>query len=112
MPLKDVDYKILSFTREDAVFVSLKVIMVDPFNLNENFQVLTKDNMNTVKEIELFNWINQQRYTINEFNFFALNNNLCLKVLDKENNVLNSFGVCGTADTNRYFALEFGLNFN
>lgn len=109
--LIDVDYKILSFTRPDAIDVSILVNLNNEFNVNENFLILAKYNISTVKEIELFSWINQQRYTLNEFNFFALNNDLCLKVLDKQNNVLNTLGVCGVG-AGRIFGFEFGLNFN
>lgn len=109
--LIDVDYKILSFTRADAVDVSILVNLNNEFNVNENFLVILKDNINTVKEILLFDWINLQRYTLVEFNFFALNNDLCLKVLDKQNNVLNTLGVCGVG-TGRIFGFEFGTEFN
>lgn len=108
--VKNTDYKTILFTRSDNVRVSCIVSLINPANLNENFLVLKIEDIDTPEEIRLFYWINQKRWTLNEFSFFALNNNLCLKVLDKLDNELASFGACGIV--NRVFGFAFGINFN
>lgn len=108
---ENVDYKIISFSRGDGIFVSLKVIFNNPFNINENFLVLTKEDINSSIELNLFNWIQTQRYTINELSFFALNNNLSMSVKDKDLSEITSYGSV-TAGVNRIFANTFGINFN
>jgi hypothetical protein len=109
--VKNTAYKTILFTRSDGTYATVLVNLDDPFDLNENFLVLQIENVNTPKELRLFSWINNKRWTLNEFNFFALNNDLCLRVLDKTNNVIVSYGNCGSL-VQRVFGFPFGINFN
>jgi hypothetical protein len=108
--LNNVDYKNVLFTRSDGVNVTVKVNLNNPSDLNEDFLVLNVENINSPIESDLFYWINKKRFTLNEFKYFALNNNLCMKVIDKADTVLASFGSCDTVT--RVFNHVFGINFN
>lgn len=110
MGVSNVEYKTISFTRSDGIDVELKVTLIDPFNLDENFLVLNVSKINNPKEVALFYWIDIKRWTLNEFNFFALNNNLCLEIKDKQSTLLASYGICG--NRNRIFNNKFSTVFN
>jgi len=108
--LSDVQYKKIIFTRSDGVNVTLKVSLLNPSDLSENFLVLNVSGIKTSTDSLLFSWIKLSRYTFNEFNFFALNNNLCVKVTDNLDVELASYGTCSL--TNRVFGFSFGEIFN
>jgi hypothetical protein len=108
--VKNIDYKKITFFRSDGIMIDLIVSMIDPFDVNENFLVLKTENITSPKEIRLFYWIDRKRWTLNEFIFFALNNDLCLKISDKNNNEITSYGNCTVS--NRIFGFAFGINFN
>lgn len=108
--INDIDYKTISFTRSDGVDVTYKVALNNPTDLNENFLVLKGEGISKQKEMELFYWLDNKRWTINELQYFALNNELCMKIFDKSNAELASYGVC--AINNRVFGFTFGYNFN
>jgi hypothetical protein len=108
--LINADYKNIKFSRSDGIEVNVKVNLNDPSDLDEDFLVLSIENINTPIEVRLFYWINKKRWTLNEFKFFALNNNLCIQIYDKQNNELASLGVCGISA--RKFNNVFGNNFN
>jgi hypothetical protein len=108
--LIDVNYKTISFTRADGVDIGLKVDLKNPFDLEENFLVLSAAKFRNNKESNLFYWITIQRWTLNELIFFALNNNLCIRITDKQNNEITTYGVCGT--DRRVFNHIFGNTFN
>ena len=110
MSIVDVDYKNISFTRPDGVNVNLKVNLNTHSDLDENFPVLSIDGIDRPAEFKLFYWIDKKRWTLNEFIFFALNNNLCMKVSDKDFNELGSYGNCSIQT--RVFNFIFGINFN
>jgi hypothetical protein len=109
--LGNVDYKTISFLRLDGIDVDVKVNLIDPFNLNENFLVLNVNKINSTKETKLFYWIGNKRWTLNEFIFFALNNNLCMKIKNKQNVELTSYGICDV-EVNRVFNNIFDFKFN
>ncbi len=110
MSILNTEYKKILFTRSDGVYVNLIVDINNPSDLDEDFLVLAVEKVDTPEETRLFYWINRQRWTINELNFFALNNNLCMKVMDKTGTTLSSFGNCGS--NSRVFGFSFGQNFN
>lgn len=110
MSLLNVDYKQILFTRPDGINVNLKVNLNNPSDLDENFLVLSVEGINSPIESKLFYWINRKRWTLNEFVFFALNNQLCLKVADKSDVELVSYGNCSIQT--RVFNYIFGINFN
>lgn len=108
--VKNIDYKNILFTRSDGVNVNFIVSLTNPSDLNENFLVLSIEKIETPEEVRLFYWINKKRWTLNEFIFFALNHDLCIKVMDKTNNILASYGNCGSLS--RVFGYPFGTIFN
>ena len=91
MIVANYDYKLLSFLLSGTVYVSYYIIMNDVTNQNENFLVLQPQGVDTVLKINLFGWINNQRYTLNEFIFFALNNGFTISIADKNSNVLQVY---------------------
>lgn len=110
MNVLQLELKTITFTRSDGVNVSLLVDLKSATNLNEDFLVLSIYNINTPVEIKLFYWLDKKRWTLNELRFFALNNNLCMKIFDKTNTSLASYGICG--NQLGIFDKQFGINFN
>lgn len=110
MSINNVNYKNIVFTRSDGIYVNFKVNLNNPSDLDENFLVLTTEKINKPMEIRLFYWLDKKRWTINELQFFALNNSLCMTIYDKAGTELTSYGMC-PSDT-RVFNKIFGINFN
>lgn len=110
MSLADVDYKNLLFTRPDGVNVTVKSNLYDPNNLEEPFLVFDVQNINNQAEYDLFYWLNKTKWTLNELTYFATNNSLCMKIMDKDFSFIASYGVCPVE--NRVFKPFFGINFN
>jgi hypothetical protein len=87
----EFDYKILSFLNNGVIQATYYIIMDDVENKDENFLILQSENVNTKYKIKLFGWINTKRFTLNEFIFFALNNNLTIQIADKDSNILKTY---------------------
>lgn len=94
MSIENVEYRKILFTRSDGVSVTVKVNLIDYTNLAENFLVLDIDQLHSSVESDLFYWINKKRWTLNEFIFFTLNNSLCMKIKEKDDTILASYGSC------------------
>lgn len=110
MGLANVDYKKIVFSRYDGIDVSVIADLKNPFDLDESFLVLDIDGIDTPKEINLFYWIDLKRWTLNEFQYFALNNTMCIQIYDKQENEITSYGYC--ANSVRVHDLIFGINFD
>jgi hypothetical protein len=87
----EFDYKILSFLNNGAVQATFYIIMNDVNNQDENFLVLQSDKLDTKYKIKLFGWINTKRFTLNEFIYFAQNNNLTIQIADKDRTILKNY---------------------
>lgn len=111
MNLTNVQYKTILFTRDDGIEVAVRVNLNDPYNLNEDFLVLAVSKISNQKESKLFYWMDVKRWTLNEFIYFALNNRLCLRIYDKQDNEITSYGIC-TVTVNRVFNRMFNFTFN
>lgn len=103
--------KQLNFKSSDgAIDVTYNSNLIDPNNLNENYVVQGSKDINTRKEIKLFYFITKGlRYTLNEFIFFAVCQNLCLFIRDETGTVIKTYGACsGTiGDFNNDFNNDF-----
>lgn len=110
MSLSNVDYKKISFTRSDGVDVVLSANLNDPTDLNEDFLVLDVRGIDTPIERDLFYWIDRKRWTLNEIQYFALNNTLCVRIYDKANTELASYGIC--SNISRIHDSVFDINFD
>jgi len=108
--IKNTDYKNILFTRSDGISVNYIVLLNDPTDLNENFLVLGSEGIDTSVEINMFGWIDNKRWTLNEWTYFALNNQLCMKISDKNHVELASYGMCGS--TTRIHGFAYGTNYN
>lgn len=101
----------ISFTRPDGINVLYKARMVNAFDTNENFLITESEGIESDKEIKLFYWLDKKRWTINELSFFALNNELCMRIFDESKVEITSYGVC-SSQFSRVFGFNFGINFN
>lgn len=108
--LDNVDYRNITFTRSDNVNVNLKVSLNDATNTDSEVLVLSIDDIDNPTETDLFYWIAKQRYTLNEFIYFADNNSLCMRITDKSGTELINYGNCSVPA--RVFNQVFGINFN
>jgi hypothetical protein len=108
--VKNTDYKNILFTRSDGIYVNYIVLLNDPTNLDEDFLVLDSEDIDTSVEIDMFGWIDNKRWTLNEWIYFALNNQLCMKISDKNDVELASYGMCG--GITRIHGFAYGNNYN
>jgi hypothetical protein len=105
----EFDYKILSFLNNGAVQATFYIIMNDVNNQDENFLVLQSDKLDTKYKIKLFGWINTKRFTLNEFIYFAQNNNLTIQIADKDSTILKTLLIIMKAFWTKYHVFIIGL---
>lgn len=88
--------KTLIFSDGDSVNVICKCTLQNYSDMEENFIITDIRGINGHPDIKLFYWLLKGLpYTLTELEFFAINNNLCIFILDPVGGFLTSYGVCG-----------------
>lgn len=102
----------LVFTRVDNVHVNYRITLFDIFNRDENFVILKVTGLESPLERRLFYQFDNRNWTLNEFIYFAENNDLCISIYDSNQVLVASYGACQTIIDNRLFGLSFNTIFN
>lgn len=102
----------LRFNRADNIDVSYNITLQNALDLNENFTIIDVTGINTAIERRMFYQFDKRNWTLNEFNFFAANNNLSVTI-SNEGGIITSYGVSlGGSITTRSMGLLFDIMFN
>lgn len=102
----------LVFTRQDNVEVNYRITLTNVDNRDENFTIVKVTLINTPPERRLFYQFDKRNWTLNEFIFFAENNELCISIYDSNHNLIKNYGACQTDIHDRIFGLMFNTKFN
>lgn len=101
----------LVFLRSDEIEVRYQITLVNIYDRNENFTILKVSAINTPIERRLFYQFDKRNWTLNEFIYFAENNDMCIVINNISNNTMVNYGACSLL-TGRIFGLQFNHKFN
>ena len=80
----------IQFNRTDDVEVKFTTSLRDPENLDENF-IISKIELNTYLEQNLFYSFDKKNWTLNEMLFFATNNLMLVRFYNESNTLLKTY---------------------